>query len=57
MCTYMYVQYVHLCYIMLYVHVQCVCVQVICCEGNAAFYELGMMDMPISGQCVIYIQN
>ena len=21
---------------------------VICCEGNAAFYELGMMEIPIS---------
>ena len=25
---------------------------VICCEGNAAFYELGMMEIPLSRECV-----
>ena len=24
-------------------------VQVICCEGNAAFYEAGMIEIPLSG--------
>ena len=24
---------------------------VICCEGNAAYYELGMMEIPLSCKC------
>ena len=25
---------------------------VVCCEGNAAYYELGMMEIPLSRECV-----
>ena len=25
---------------------------VICCEGNAAYYELGMMEIPLNSECI-----
>ena len=29
---------------------------VICCEGNAAFYELGMMEIPLTCECISMVK-
>jgi hypothetical protein len=32
---------------LIHVSIVCMCVQVICCEGNAGFYEVGCMCTPL----------